>query len=411
MRDNAQGVASGAAQTGEAGGEVIYLSLSAFLASVSFGVESAALPFLAQDLGAGSAGVGALGAIGSVTYSAVLFVLLMYFGGIWERHCPRRMSMTAQWCLCAGSVLFAAAHSMPALYAIATAKGVAAACFWPPLMAWFSAGREGADLNRRLSYFNLSWCSGLIVGPAVGGELYEIWQELPFAVASLCQAAGACALWRSRPPTASPPSEPSKPETLPAEDIPQWKRVAFRRVALVSHFTGYVVMGLARYQFPVLARSLSIGPGIFGWALMMLSLSMTFMFWMLGRSHRWHFRHGLLLLAQVGMACAMFAAAVARSAAMLGFITTLCGLCVGITYTSNLFYGASGDPRRGRRMAIHEFLIGLGFGVGGQCGGLINSRWGLRSAYPICAWLIMLGAAAQIFILRMERERQRSSTV
>ncbi|HOX39299.1 MAG TPA: MFS transporter [Candidatus Brocadiia bacterium] len=392
--------------------EVVFLTASAFLASVSFGIESAAAPFLAQDFGARSSGVGALGAVGSVTYSGLLFVLLMYFGRVWDRHCPRRMSMTAQLYLAVGSVAFMTAGAMPMLYGVALAKGVAAASFWPPLMAWFSAGREGSALNRRLSYFNLSWCSGLIIGPALGGELYEIWPQLPFAAAAWCQAAGAGALWRSKPPVGTDKTPVS--ETAPAtggDGVPDWKRHTFRRVALVSHFTAYLVMGLARYQFPVLATSIGIRPSVFGWVMMTLSLFMTGMFWLLGRSRGWHFRFGYLLLAQAGLVLAMLGASRADGAAALAVVTASCGICIGFTYTSNLFYGASGDSRRGRRMAIHEFLIGVGFGVGGLLGGLANDRFGLRTAYPLCAIAIAVGATVQIFILAALRTRNSGSVI
>ncbi|GAG02655.1 unnamed protein product [marine sediment metagenome] len=50
--------------------------------------------------------------------------------------------------------------------------GIAGAMFWPILEAWIAEKESKRTLIQKMALFNISWSTGLAIGPLIGGILF-----------------------------------------------------------------------------------------------------------------------------------------------------------------------------------------------------------------------------------------------
>lgn len=143
---------------------------------------------LARDAGMSVGGAsGQLALIGLLQF-APLFVLTPFSGLVADRFDRRRVGQIAilLQLICA-VVLAWLSHSdtitIGALYLVAVALGVARSFSGPSLGALAPNLVPPALLPQAIALSSISWQVGMIVGPAVGGRLYEDAPFLPYAVA------------------------------------------------------------------------------------------------------------------------------------------------------------------------------------------------------------------------------------
>lgn len=144
---------------------------------------------IARDAGMGvGAASGQLAIIGLLQF-APLFVLTPFSGLAADRLNRRnvaRMTTLLQ-LLCAGTLAwltYSDAITLPVLFAVAVALGVARAFAGPSLGALAPNLVPAAILPKAIALSSIAWQAGMIVGPAIGGRFYEIAPHLPYAVAS-----------------------------------------------------------------------------------------------------------------------------------------------------------------------------------------------------------------------------------
>jgi predicted MFS family arabinose efflux permease len=141
---------------------------------------------------------------------------------------------------------------------------------------------------------------------------------------------------------------------------------------------------------------------------MSLSIAMALTFYLLGRSHRWHYQFNIFFGAQGILIVSVLGLLLAQTWWHMTICLVVGGVCVGVTYSSNLFYGVSGGRDRARLMAIHELVLSCGFVIGSTGGGYVTDHVALRAAYPICAALLAGGMVVQwILASRMRRFLRR----
>jgi predicted MFS family arabinose efflux permease len=144
--------------------------------------------------------------------------------------------------------------------------------------------------------------------------------------------------------------------------------------------------------------------------MMCFSIAMAVAFYWLGRSHRWHYRADVFFIAQIVLMLSVLALLRVDVWWEMALCLIVGGLCVGVTYSSDLFYGVSGGAKRGRQMAIHELLLSAGMVVGSLGGGWVTEHITLRAAYPICAALLVASVLIQLTIFAYKRARQPMPT-
>lgn len=143
---------------------------------------------LARDAGMSVGGAsGQLALIGLLQF-APLFVLTP-FSGLAADHFDRRNMARLTILLqlaCAGVLTWLTFHgeiTFNSLYLVAVALGVARAFAGPSLGALAPNLVPPALLPQAIALSSISWQVGMIVGPAVGGYLYEVAPHLPYAAA------------------------------------------------------------------------------------------------------------------------------------------------------------------------------------------------------------------------------------
>ncbi len=370
------------------GGErrVVLLYVIGFVVDVAAGIVVVALPYAARHLGAEVRAVGLVGGV----YMGGYALGCLKLGALIDHFRPRGVLI----CGVIGQALLALgigfAPGQGTLIACAAAFGVLMVAVWPPLMSWLSHACEGAVLNRRLSWFNVSWCSGLVVGPYIGGGLFELSPLAPFAAAAAILVLSALLTFLVTEPQPDALRH-RRQQPLPAGFVARPDAGVFRFMARVSVVVCTAMAGVQRFQVPLLAESLHIGPAAFGRIILTLSLGNMICFLALGRTQRWHYRASLLWGAQLVLAAAMGSLAFADSGWHLATVATVTGLAGGVAYSSSLYYGVSGGRRRAALAAIHEMLLSAGFMMGAIGGGELSQRYGLVSPYRFCA-LVLVGA-------------------
>ncbi len=381
------------------------LYVPCFLVSACGGFITITSPFEVHRLGGSASAVGLVGGLFTATY--VVGCLLL--GRLADRFSPKEVVRIGL-CLQAASLLsLAFSPSLTAFLTLAAVYGLTPSVFWPSVIAWLSAGYEGPSLNRRLGSFNLSWSSGMMVGPFVAGLMYEVHHTLPFFAATVMLLVSLYVASRMPSPIRGAVPAGQEHSQEPAEE--DLDRIAlFRPMVRVAHLLGYLVMGIFRYSVPTLAICLSIRSGLVGVVLMCLSGAMATAFYILGRTHRWHFRKDVLFGAQFGLAASLLAVWFSSTWWQMSLCVILGGSCIGVTYCSNLFYGVSGGKKRASSMVVHELLLSIGFIIGSTGGGWVIDYIGLRWPYPISAGLLVAGVLVQVVVSAVvtRRVRQRA---
>jgi len=377
------------------------LYVPVLLKATCAGMVMLLVPFEANRLGGGPTAIGGVGAIWTGSY----MVGLLLFGGRVDRFDPRLLVRMGLSVIAAMMFIISAAPNLTVLFLANAVYGMTSGLFWPPIMGWISSGHEGPSLNRRLSLFNVSWSTGMMIGPLLGGWLYETYRVLPFyvGIAWLVAAIVIVTVIRSPEPTSAPGVEANGDDV---DGVDVARNAVFRPMARIAHYLTYVIMGVFRFQLPSLAIFLGIRAKGFGPVQMSLSVAMALSFYLLGRSHRWHYRVSVFFAAQVLLILTVLALLMVGTWWQMALCMIVGGACVGVTYSSNLFYGVSGGVRRARRMAIHELLLSAGMVTGSYGAGWITEHIALRAAYPICAALLVVGMLAQVTVFVRRRTAQ-----
>lgn len=382
------------------------LYVPVLLNATSAGSLALVIPFEVHRLG-GSAAV--IGAAGGIFMSAYVLALLL-LGSRVDPFDPRTLVLVGLTLTAATVLIMRFAPNVIILLAANVCYGMLAGLFWPPIMGWISSGHEGPRLNRRLSLFNMSWSTGMIIGPPIGGYLYEFEPALPFYVCTACLIAAILVVAVIRSPVTGQTIEVAVNANGDGADVGAERNDVFRPMARIAHLLSYVAVGVFRYQVPSLALVLGISAARFGRVLMCLSISMAATFYLLGRTQRWHYRLGAFFVAQIVLILTVLALLVVERWWEMAACMLIGGACVGVTYSSDLFYGVSGGVRRARRMATHELILSVGFVIGSFGGGWITDHVSLRATYPICAALLLAGLVAQAVVYAQRTRSQRAAT-
>jgi len=384
---------------------LVSLYVPVLLNATCAGMTLLVVPFEIHRLGGSPADIGAAGGIWTGAYVLGLLV----FGRRVDRLDPRLLVRAALGLIATMVLLIGFAPNLLVLFLANAGYGMLSGLFWPPIMGWISTGHEGPSLNRRLGRFNLSWSTGMVIGPPIGGALYELDRVLPFYCGIAALVLGMVVITVIRSPDTSPPSDGLPNGNNNADDVDVERNAVFRPIARIAHLLSYVAVGVFRFQLPSLALHMGIGASRFGGVMMCLSIAMALAFYVLGRTHRWHYRLSGLLAAQVALIGSVVALLWVHTAWQMGLCLIVGGVCVGLIYSSDLYYGVSGGVKRARLMAVHELLLSIGFVIGSFGGGWVTGHIALRAAYPICATLLAAGMLIQVAVLLRRRTARQNA--
>lgn len=272
--------------------------------------------------------------------------------------------------------------------------GFITALFWPPLMGWISEGFEGHELNRMMGFFNLSWSTGLVISPYLGGLLLESNLSYPLVFAAGLYGLLTVALFLV--PILFSSIVPQRADSridIPVSD----SSTSLRYITWLGNFTGYIIFGVLVFVFPLYAREeLLFAESSIGLLLLFRAFFSTFIFVFAGRMSWWHFNKAYMLIMQLLMV--VFALFIPYLKSWISFAAglSLFGILFAGGYSNSIFHGVSGSIYREKRMAIHEAVLTVGVITGAIGGGEIYQHWGMITAFNSAA-----AAAAFILILQI----------
>ena len=331
-----------------------------------------------------------LGLIGTLI-SSVHMALANFTGHLSDQWGRRLLIITGPVILGASCLLMTAAEQVKVVLALSALNGLGLAIFWPSFQAWVAERQTESGLAHDIGSFNMSWTAANLTGSVVSGFLYSYHPHLPFWVAALISL--LLVLLTCTSVSDREPRRAHREETLEGDE--QGWRKGFLYAGWVGNFASWFILGNARYQFPKLARELTIDPQRIGLLIGCIGLSQFFGFFCLRRSERWHFRKHYLLGGQLLAAAGILLLFLSSEQTLFAFAFITIGLCSSITYYSSLYYAVHLLKKKGKGAGMHESILGSGALLGPILGGIAAYYGGLRAPYLLCLAVLFIVIAAE----------------
>jgi predicted MFS family arabinose efflux permease len=314
---------------------------------------------------------------------------------------PRHSLILAASAMTVSLALIPVFNSLAVAFLLYTLFGTALSFFWPPLMGWLSAGLEERALSSVIGRYNLSWSTGTIISPFLGGLLYQLGKLLPLytsvallGTTALLITAASIGLPRIRRDSHRE-SRPKRGERS-AKDT----STALRFPARFAVFGTYFAFGIIVNVLPLYLRDhLGMTESDAGLFLLIRAAFTTLGFILLGRRTFWHFKKWWIISGQILilLIAALFSLLHETLALTVGI--ALFGAGMAIVYNNSVFHGISGSQSRASRMAVHESTLTAGVVAGSMIGGPIYQAYSINAAFLVAAVLCLLSAAVMTILL------------
>ena len=371
---------------------------STFTLHITAGIVlSVAIPLLAQDYLHASPQL-----LGYYGFALGLgFIVVCFFSGrLSDRYGRRPILILALLTYVAALLLMLAIPLTPGLFYIPVVlAGAANGFFWPVIEAAMSDQQRPRQIKQAMGIFNMTWVSGMMLGPVVGAQIFfysptgAIFTALGTVVVVLI-ALGM--------PHSMQIADWGKSEALTHERlVPIAKRKQFIKLAFIANFTAFFMLISFRSLLPAFTNP----AGIIGWRFGLLAgaphAGMLFANILLIRWHGWHYSLPMLLLAEIAAALVLFVFVTTSAYPVLLLSAFVVGFPAGLAYFSSIFYGMEQMEKKGAHGSNHEFILGIGEALGPLAGGMAIAWTGFtRQNLTVCAALFLLAALIQIAIVR-----------
>jgi DHA1 family multidrug resistance protein-like MFS transporter/DHA1 family quinolone resistance protein-like MFS transporter len=392
---------------GRAGKSAIIFS-SAFVAAVGMGIIELGIVFYIKEVfKATPSQIGYFTAIWSLSYVVGCILLRPFFRQV----LPRFLIIGSTFFMCLFILLVVFSKNFMTAAVFYNLYGIAMSFFWPPIMGWLSLDIEGSRLGKSMSYFNIAWNVGIIIGPTLAGIFSAINTGLPlyagsalFILNGFLVTAASFVIPSIR--TDKKIDTPDKGDTTRTDTS-----TILRFSGWVGLFTTFVVIGVIINIFPVFARDeLFLRKEVIGLLMLSRSFIAVFVFILMGHNIFWHFKVSPMAVGQVCLAGAVLLMNFVSSVPLLALLISVVGAMRALSYNESVFHGVSGSINRTGRMAIHEALLAGGLIFGPLFGGLIYQKYSMTAVYGFCAVVVMLGVIIQVglyYILKGKGENDK----
>jgi predicted MFS family arabinose efflux permease len=373
--------------------------LIGLLQSFAIGFITLGIVYYGADrFGANSTTIGILVSVYTATYVVSCLLLSRFISRLKPYH-ALLISVTL---LAVLSQVMLRVQSLSALMAIYLLYGVATGLLWPPLMGWMSRGRDGKQLNNAITAYNFSWSTAWIFSPYITGLLYERSPNLIFHMSSAFSlTVGIMILIYLFFIPQIKESAHSEHKLKKSHHIQEDKSTPIRFLAWIGLFPGYFIMGLVSSVFPLfLRRSFLLPESQVGLIILIRSVVTMVIFYIMGKTLRWHFNKKIIFLFSLVTAIALAIFSGSTSIFHYCLWTVLGGIIIGVTYTQSMFHSLSGAVERQKRMNIHEIVLTSGTLAGSLLGGLFLDKYSMNFIILFAAALTGLAFIAQLVVDR-----------
>ncbi len=379
--------------------EKAMITVVPFWMDLSASIFYLAAPLVVIDLGGNPIELGLIG-----TITASIHMILANLAGRLSDRLGRRILMVAGPLIFGIScLLMTQVPNVKGVLALAALNGLGMAIFWPAFQAWIAESRNGLGLARNIGSFNMSWTASHLFGPTLAGFLFALHSRLPFWMAAVLCILLFLTMWASVRERI-PPSQKAI-ESWPPESEESKIERRFLYAIWIANFASFFILGNARYQFPKLARELTMSPYAIGLLMSCIGLAQFLGFFFLRGSERWHFNKFYLLGAQLLTAAGLLLIYSSNQPWVFALAFLLLGLCASLTYYSSLYYAVRLMKRKGKGTGLHESILGSGVVLGPLLGGIAAHALGLRAPYILCIIVLAGLVAAEGVILRKKIKR------
>lgn len=350
---------------------VALVTVATFTDLVAYSICVPVLPDFARRLGASPTMIGLLFA----SFGATLLAVSVPMGAVSDRVGRRLPLVVGMLALAGSTAVFAAADSLPLLFVARLIQGAADGVTWVVGFALIADLYAPEDRGRVMGYVMSGTSFGIMIGPSIGGWLYEIGGlELPFlfvAGLALVCAAGFAAIQ---------PERRARAGAVPTI----WSVV--RRPA-VAHCVALVIVSAATLAMlePVLPlffdRKLALSPSQIGLLFGAAAVASTLMPLVYGpMTDRWGGRR-LTLIGLVLTAAWMPTIATAGSLRTALVLVVIEWMAIALIVTPSLAYMAevtafAGAEAYGIGYGVFNTAWAVGLLAGPALGGLLFERFG-----------------------------------
>jgi MFS family permease len=343
----------------------------------------------------------------------------IYLSRLSDRFGRKPMLLVSLAGIIALSLLFAAATRWWHLFGLIVVRSSFMGMFWPSLEARITDGAEGREMTRRLGWFGIAFCLGLLVGYPLGGFFSDEWVRAPFyagAAAGLVLL-GVLIVSLRQDQTHDGHRPAPVPEGLEPESVRRALRLrpVFVLSAWIANACSYASASILRSIFPRFAtlppaeRGLDFTGLESGVIVSGVSAASLLTFILLGKYPFWHYRFRYLIGGQFlcVLACVLFATC--SGLFELFGAAFLFGVGAGVVYISSIYYSLDRQGARAGQSGMHEGVLCFGF-----CGGMILTALVMRLLpshhrvpYWICVAILVGGMLAQAILYAGARRSER----
>lgn len=375
--------------------------------SFANGTYFTAMPYLILRMGGRDQDVGLCGGLEFVAY----VIACIFAAGKLDRMNPRTLGASGcgvfvvchflMWCI---FMLWQAGiwtwRPVESYIVLGMVIGFGTMMLWPPIMGWVSSNCEGVNLNRRLAVYNVSWTSGMTLGPFVAGKICETDPGYALlVVVVICTLAGIMVLLAQNPGVIV---HKEVPEGQPGF-VKDPRLLRFRLMSRAALIVMFFCATLARTQMPLLYKiELGFTESQYGITMGLMNLATAVMFFIFMKVHQWHYKYAFHFVVQVFTLAAMTLIAMQSYLPVMYGMVIILGIGQSYSYMAHQYYSVSGSKQRSRQMAIHEILLAIGMAMGPIVGGYSAEWFSRRYAPYLCgAGLIALALLFQLIICVM----------
>ncbi|HUX14233.1 MAG TPA: MFS transporter [Spirochaetia bacterium] len=371
---------------------------STLAVSTAVGIATIGLLFYVRDVfGAPPALVSVFAATWTATYAFSCIALRR----LSMRLLPRHSLILAAATMAVSLALIPLFNSLALAFLLYACFGTAVSFFWPPLMGWLSAGLEQRALSSIIGRYNLSWSTGTIISPFLGGLLYQSGSLLPLFVS--IALLGATALFIAAASVGLPRIKSDlhrEARQIRGERSGAENSTPLRFPARFAVFGTYFAFGIILNVLPLYLRDhLGMTESDAGLFLLIRAASTTLGFVLLGRRTFWHFKKWWILGGQILVLLLAFLFSLLHETFALAVGVALFGAGMAIVYNNSVFHGISGSRSRASRMAVHESTLTAGVVVGSMVGGPIYQAYSINAAFLVAAAVCLFSAIVMTILL------------
>ncbi len=275
--------------------------------------------------------------------------------------------------------------------------GVFMSFLWPQIESWLARGKEGRELNKATSSFNVSWSLGTALSPLLTGFLVFYSPLYPLSVAIVLFVSIYLLIAIATKIFPSIRSVSSEKQNIEEGNLVD-QSTPLRFLSWAGILTVYASFAILQTIFPLYALEyLPITEKGVGTLLLIRGLATVGLFILLGKTSWWHFRKNLILAILLLVSLLYLIGTKISGFFSYALFFAFFGIFFAFSYSFSIFHGASGSVNRSKRMLIHEVLLTIGTITGSIGGGFFYEMFGYNTVLKACSIFVLMPVVLSLF--------------